>query len=65
MMIICSCNVIRDCDIRAAARRGCGDAQAAYRSMGCDFACGGCRDLADEIVEQVLATPDQAEQRAA
>ncbi len=64
-MIICSCNVIRDCDIRAAARRGCRDGEAAYRSMGCEFVCGGCRDLADEIVEEAQANPERIDQRAA
>ena len=64
-MIVCSCNVIRDCDIRAAAARGCKDAEAAYRSMGCEFECGGCRDLAEEIIEEALATPPKLGKRAA
>lgn len=64
-MIVCSCNVIRDCDIRAAARRGCKDVDSAYRSMGCEFECGGCRDLAEEIIEEVLANPNQIEANAA
>ena len=64
-MIVCSCNVIRDCDIRAAAGRGCRDAESAYASMGCEFECGGCQDLADEIVEQVRANPPAMDQRAA
>ena len=64
-MIVCSCNVIRDCDIRAAAGRGCKDAESAYASMGCEFECGGCQDLADEIVEQVRANPPAMDQRAA
>ena len=64
-MIICSCNVIRAADIRAAAARGCTDAEAAYRSMGCEFECGGCRELAEEIVAEVLANPAEIDQRAA
>ncbi len=64
-MIICSCNVIRDCDIRAAAGRGCRDGESAYRAMGCEFVCGGCRDLADEIVEDARTLPEQIDQRAA
>ena len=64
-MIICSCNVIRDCDIRAAAARGCKDGDSAYRSMGCEFACGGCRDLADEIVEEARRAPAREDRRAA
>jgi bacterioferritin-associated ferredoxin len=64
-MIICSCNVIRDCDIRAAALRGSVDGESAYRSMGCDFVCGGCRDLADEIVEETRRNPGEIKRRAA
>ena len=64
-MIICSCNVIRDCDIRAATARGCTDAESAYASMGCEFECGGCRDLADEIVENMLRAPAAEDRRAA
>ena len=33
--------------------------------MGCEFACGGCRDLADEIVEEARANPESIDQRAA
>ncbi len=64
-MIVCSCNVIRDCDIRAAAERGCKDAESAYRSMGCEFECGGCQDHAEEIVAEALATPPQIQASAA
>lgn len=64
-MIVCSCNVIRDCDLRAAAARGCADAESAYASMGCEFECGGCRDLADDIIHDALANPASEEQRAA
>ncbi|HWJ59430.1 MAG TPA: (2Fe-2S)-binding protein [Sphingomicrobium sp.] len=64
-MIVCSCNVIRDCDIRAAARRGARDAEDAYRSMGCEFQCGGCQDLADEIVFDELKKPRLVRSRAA
>lgn len=64
-MIICSCNVIRDCDIRAAASRGCEDAEAAYASMGCEFECGGCRDMADQIVANMRRAPAQEDKRAA
>lgn len=49
-MIVCSCNIIREKDIRTAARRGCPDAETAYRSLGCAFQCGACEDHADDIV---------------
>jgi bacterioferritin-associated ferredoxin len=64
-MIVCSCNVIRENDIRAAALRGCTDAESAYRSMGCEFECGGCRDLADEIVSETRSSPSKIGRRAA
>ena len=64
-MIICSCNLIREADIRAAARRGHRDAECAYRSMGCEFQCGGCADLADEIIADALVEPQEAAARAA
>lgn len=51
-MIVCSCNVLRERDIRAAARRGCPDAETAYRSLGCTFQCYNCEDHAEELVEQ-------------
>ncbi|QDP19171.1 (2Fe-2S)-binding protein [Sphingomonas xanthus] len=64
-MIVCSCNVIRANDIRAAVRRGCADSDSCYRAMGCEFQCGGCRDMADEIVDEMLARPrDEAAQAA-
>ena len=56
-MIVCSCNVIRENDIRAAALRGCADAESAYHSMGCEFECGGCRDYAEEIVSEARTNP--------
>ena len=49
-MIVCSCNAIRDRDIRDAARRGCPCPESAYRSLGCEFQCGSCRDDAELII---------------
>ncbi len=64
-MNICSCNVIRDCDIRAAAARGCRDAESAYAEMGCEFECGGCQHMAEHIVAESLAHPAERSQQAA
>jgi len=64
-MIVCSCNVIRDCDIRAAAVRGCRDGESAYASMGCQFECGGCRDLADVIIDEARANSADHDRQAA
>ncbi|MDQ3074486.1 MAG: (2Fe-2S)-binding protein [Pseudomonadota bacterium] len=49
-MIVCSCNAIREDEIRVAARRGCPCADSAYRSLGCEFQCGSCLDFAEEVV---------------
>ena len=64
-MIICSCNLIREADIRAAAHRGHRDAETAYRSMGCEFECGGCQDLAEQIIDEALASPPAIDASAA
>ena len=64
-MIVCSCNVIRDCDLRAAVGRGCKDAESAYRSMGCEYQCGGCRDLAEDIIHDAIDNPGEVDSRAA
>ena len=49
-MILCSCNAIREDDVRAAARRGCPCPDSAYRSLGCEFQCGSCRDFAEDLI---------------
>lgn len=64
-MIVCSCNAIRETEIRAAARRGAPCPDSAYRSMGCEFQCGGCRDLAEELVEDERADLLAVDARAA
>jgi bacterioferritin-associated ferredoxin len=64
-MIVCSCNLIRAADIRAAVNRGARDAESAYRAVGCEFECGGCRDLAEEIVEEALSEPAEESSQAA
>jgi bacterioferritin-associated ferredoxin len=50
-MIICSCNVIREDEIRAAARNGCRTPEAAYASLGCEPQCGCCLDYAQELID--------------
>jgi bacterioferritin-associated ferredoxin len=49
-MILCSCNAIREDEVRAAARRGCPCPDSAFRSLGCEFQCGSCRDFAEDII---------------
>jgi bacterioferritin-associated ferredoxin len=49
-MILCSCNAIREDQVRAAARRGCPCPDSAFRLLGCEFQCGSCRDFAEDII---------------
>ena len=50
-MIVCSCNVIREEEIRAAARSGCRTPEAAYATLGCEPQCGCCLDYAQELID--------------
>ena len=50
-MIVCSCNVIREDEIRAAARKGCCTPEAAYGTLDCEPVCGCCLDYAQELID--------------
>lgn len=54
-MYICVCNAIRECELRHAARRGPGDAEEVYASLGKVPQCGQCLEEADEIVAEERA----------
>jgi bacterioferritin-associated ferredoxin len=55
-MIVCSCNAIREDELREAVRRsGASTADAAYRALGCEFECGSCADYAQEIIDEARA----------
>ena len=54
-MIVCSCNAIREDELRGAVRRGCPCPDSAYRSLGCEFQCGSCRDYAEEVIDEERA----------
>lgn len=56
-MYICVCNAIRECELRRAALRTPGDAEAIYAKLGKRPNCGQCLDEADEIIvsERTLA----------
>jgi len=56
-MIVCSCNAIRERDLRLAAREGRGDVEAVYARLGCEVNCGQCLPFATEIVEQESCVP--------
>ena len=49
-MYVCVCNAIRECELRKAALRCAGDAEAVYASLGKLPNCGQCLDEANEIV---------------
>ena len=50
-MIVCSCNVIREDEIRAEARNGARSPEDAYAAMGCEPQCGCCLDYAQELID--------------
>jgi bacterioferritin-associated ferredoxin len=49
-MYVCVCNAIRDCELRRAARRCGGDAEAVYAAIGKRPNCRQCLDEASEII---------------
>jgi bacterioferritin-associated ferredoxin len=54
-MYICVCNAIRECELRRAALRCEGDAEAVYLSLGKRPNCGQCLEEANEIVDEERA----------
>ena len=55
-MIVCVCNAIRECDVRAAARAGAACPTSAYRARGAKPRCGQCFSFAREIIAAERAT---------
>lgn len=53
-MIVCSCNVIRDEEIREAARKGSRTPEDAYATLGCAPVCCCCLDYAQELIDAEL-----------
>ncbi|MEJ5975210.1 (2Fe-2S)-binding protein [Novosphingobium sp. PS1R-30] len=51
-MYVCICNAIRETDLRSAARRCSGDADAVYCSMGRTPQCRQCIDEASDILAE-------------
>ncbi len=51
-MIICSCNGLRENDLRDAARRGAPNAKRAYAALGCKPQCGQCWSFAHKLVRE-------------
>ncbi|KPQ33977.1 MAG: bacterioferritin-associated ferredoxin Bfd [Porphyrobacter sp. HL-46] len=54
-MYICICNAIRETDLRRAATRCEGDAEATYATLGKRPNCGQCLEEAQEIIEEERA----------
>ena len=60
-MYVCICNAIRETDLRTAARRCPGDAEACYASLGKRPNCGSCLADADAIIfeeRELVFEPD-------
>ena len=60
-MYVCICNAIKECDLRAAARRCPGDAEACYASLGKRPNCGSCLADADAMIfeeRELVFEPD-------
>ena len=49
-MYVCVCNAIREDELRHAARRVAGNAEAVYEAIGCAVQCGTCLDEAEETI---------------
>lgn len=51
-MVVCSCNYIREQQIREAARRGMADVEDIYAHLGCEPNCCQCFSFARQIIEE-------------
>ncbi len=51
-MYVCICNAIRETDLRDAARRSKGDAEALYAALGRAPQCRQCLEEAEEIIAE-------------
>lgn len=56
-MYICICNAVRECDLRMAANRCPGDAEACFAMLGKRPNCRTCLDEAEEVIadERLMA----------
>jgi bacterioferritin-associated ferredoxin len=51
-MVVCICNVIREKDIRDAARKGVTDVVDVYATLGCEPNCCQCLSFAEQIIDE-------------
>ena len=56
-MVVCSCNVIREHQIRDAARKGMRDVEEIYADLGHEFNCCQCVPFAARIVAEEALMP--------
>jgi bacterioferritin-associated ferredoxin len=56
-MIVCSCNVIRESQIREVARQGVVDVEDVYAQLGCEPNCCQCLPFAAQIIEEEARVP--------
>ena len=61
-MIVCSCNRIRETELKTAVACGHRSVDGVYRALGCAVQCGSCVDFADELIERFR--PPAADTRA-
>ena len=54
-MIVCVCNVIREDELRQAARDGAATPTSAYRTFGRKPRCGQCVSFARDIISSERA----------
>jgi bacterioferritin-associated ferredoxin len=57
-MIVCSCNVLTDQDVRTAVRTGANlrSTGQVYGCLGCSAQCGRCARTIRRIMDEALAT---------
>lgn len=55
-MYVCICNAIRETDLRCAARRCSGGAEAIYAAMGRTPQCRQCLDDAEDIIADEVSS---------
>ncbi|USI73647.1 (2Fe-2S)-binding protein [Sphingomonas morindae] len=51
-MVVCVCNVIREAQLREAARQGANDPATAYAKLGCRAKCGKCLPFARALIAE-------------
>jgi bacterioferritin-associated ferredoxin len=62
-MIVCSCNVFTDHDVRGALANGAASPRTAgevYHCLGCSPQCGRCARTIRHIMNEALAAADSA-----